>query len=155
MSLQLHKDLAKAMDSSISVKAIIKGPLGTLVLKDAYSDYWDLPGGHVQDGEVLKDALIREVLEETGLNVTKVKEMRKREREVALKENGFWAGGLQMTHFNGIDPRLLLKYSDMVDSLTVEAVQAAARKYFDFGNYVRVTLLPEEGAGQEAAGGGD
>jgi zinc protease len=85
--------------------------------------------------------------------VTKVREMRKREREVALKENGFWVGGLQMAHFNGIDPRLLMKYGDMVDSLTVEVVQAAARKYFDTGNYVHVTLLPEAAAGGEAAGG--
>ena len=42
----------------------------------------------------------------------------------------------------------------MVDSLTVEVVQAAARKYFDTGNYVHVTLLPEAAAGGEAAGGG-
>jgi hypothetical protein len=40
----------------------------------------------------------------------------------------------------------------MVDSLTVEAVQAAARTYFDTGNYVHVTLLPEEGAGKEGDG---
>ena len=68
------KSLAKALDSSISVKAIVTGPKGTLVLKDAYSDFWDLPGGHVQDGEVLKEALIREVKEETGLNCVNVKE---------------------------------------------------------------------------------
>ena len=84
--------------------------------------------------------------------VTKVREMRKRAREVSLQENGWWVGKLQSTHFHGTDPRLVLKYSDMVDSLTAEAVQAAARKYFDTGNYVRVTLLPEVGAGEKTTG---
>ena len=57
-------------DIPISVKAIVKDDKGrVLVLRDAGSSYWDLPGGHVRDGESISDALSREVQEETGLSV--------------------------------------------------------------------------------------
>ena len=57
-------------DIPISVKALIKDDHGrTFVLRDAESPYWDLPGGHVQEGESIEDALSREVHEETGMQV--------------------------------------------------------------------------------------
>ena len=37
--------------------------------KGSYSSYYTLPGGAVENGETLEEAAIREVKEETGLNV--------------------------------------------------------------------------------------
>ena len=60
----------KKSDTPISVKAVIKDGKGrVLVLRDAYGPWWDLPGGHVQEGESIDDALKREVMEESGLSV--------------------------------------------------------------------------------------
>ena len=81
----------------------------------------------------------------TDIYVDKVKEMRKRQRETDLKENSFWVGSLASLAFNGVDPRLLTQYPALVDSLTVEAVQQSAQKYFNMDRYVRVVLYPEEG----------
>lgn len=37
--------------------------------KEPYKDHWSLPGGGVEPGETIREAVTREVLEETGLEV--------------------------------------------------------------------------------------
>ena len=80
----------------------------------------------------------------TDLYIDKVKEMRQRQREIDLKENSFWVRSLASLDFNGVDPRRLIQYPALVDSLTAEAVQQAAQNYFNMDRYVRVVLYPEE-----------
>lgn len=50
---------------------IYDGPRVLLVKRgnEPLKDYWSLPGGAVEAGETLEEALLREVLEETGLIV--------------------------------------------------------------------------------------
>ena len=61
-----------------------------LIMADAYSDYWDLPGGHVEAGETPEDSLIREVREETSLEIHNVEAGRRRNPGSFLYGRGYW-----------------------------------------------------------------
>ena len=77
--------------------------------------------------------------------LVKVKETQRREREINLKENSFWLGILDSYYFNGDDPAGILKYGELVDGLTLDAIQQAAQAYFNENNYVKVVLNPVTG----------
>lgn len=54
-----------------TVGALVVGPDGRVFLMRSkkWSDNYALPGGHIEVGERMEDAVIREVKEETGLDV--------------------------------------------------------------------------------------
>jgi zinc protease len=76
--------------------------------------------------------------------INKVKETQKREFEVNTKENKFWLNNLQAYYFYNMDLSLLMKYPERVEKFNSEAVQNAAKKYFDVNNYVNVILYPQK-----------
>lgn len=60
---------------AISIDAFIEKDGKILLVKrgrDPYKGFWAIPGGHVDFDETVKDAVIREVKEETGLSVGKL-----------------------------------------------------------------------------------
>ena len=84
-------------------------------------------------------------LRSAGLDSTyveKVKEILRREHEVALKENGWWLSTLRYVDTHGIDPLLILDRS-LVEGLTPAAVKRMAQR-FDTGNYAHFVMLPAE-----------
>ena len=69
------KKINKAPES-ISIGAcavIINCQQEVLLEKRADNEYWGLPGGSVDPGESVSEALVREVFEETGLTVEIIK----------------------------------------------------------------------------------
>lgn len=57
-------------DSARSAKALVADAAGSVLLLRDRRGRWDLPGGHVKDGEALEQGLAREVAEETGLTIS-------------------------------------------------------------------------------------
>lgn len=52
----------------VSIKCIIRNDRGeVLVVKETGRDWWDIPGGGMDHGETIKEAIAREMHEEVGL----------------------------------------------------------------------------------------
>ncbi len=70
----IERDISKATAIRPSVSAVIRDGRGHVLLgRRADSREWGLPGGNVEIGESVVDAIRREVREETGLEVAAVR----------------------------------------------------------------------------------
>jgi zinc protease len=74
--------------------------------------------------------------------ITKIKEIQKRQRELRLKENGFWLGIISDYLENNEDPLEMLNYYKWVDEITPDDIKKAANDYLG-ENIVKVILYPE------------
>ncbi len=82
----------------------------------------------------------------SALDVQKVKEQLLREHQVEVKQNAFWAGNIAARLQAGEDiVGLGDPYTAMIEGLSAEQLQQAARLFFNTGNYARFVLLPEKG----------
>lgn len=69
--ITLERDATRAIGIRSGVSAVIFDRRGRLLLQQrSDGGQWGLPGGSVEIGESVRDAIAREVLEETGLIVT-------------------------------------------------------------------------------------
>jgi zinc protease len=74
--------------------------------------------------------------------VAKVKQLRKREHETSLKENGYWVGELARAYLYGDDPKNVLKFDELLAKVSSDRVRAAAKKYLTMNQYVLGELRP-------------
>lgn len=87
------------------------------------------------------DSLKNFPVNESYLN--KVKEINLSEYETSLKRNRFWLNNMEYKFYHGEDMMDILNYRQLVESVTLNEIQQAAKKYFNMDNYVQVTLYPE------------
>jgi zinc protease len=74
--------------------------------------------------------------------VAKVQESHRREREVGLKDNGFWLEALWHKYRHGDDPRQILQFDKLIDGLSVDHLRATARRFLGKDRILGV-LRPE------------
>jgi len=76
--------------------------------------------------------------------VQKVQETYRQSRRKNKRENSYWSGQLTTRYRNHIplDGMKDAVFASYVDGLTPKSIQAAARRYFDWGNRVQLVLKP-------------
>ena len=76
-------------------------------------------------------------------DVSKVKELERRDLETNAKQNSYWLGSMQTVHLYGWDPAGIARRSERTERLTPENIKTMFQKYFPMERYTLVTLKPE------------
>jgi zinc protease len=76
-------------------------------------------------------------------DVSKVKELERRDLETNAKQNAYWLGSMQTVHQYGWDPAGIARRDQRTERLTQENIKAMFQKYFPMDRYTLVTLKPE------------
>lgn len=99
------------------------------------------------------DKLINAALEEvntfkqngaTSEDLVKFKSEELRQEELNLRENGYWLSYLTNRLKNNDDINQVLGNKERINNVTVESSKAAAQKYLNGDNYIRLVLVPEK-----------
>jgi zinc protease len=77
-------------------------------------------------------------------HLSRVQEARRRERQVAEKQNGFWMSQMEFIATNDLDFDEINRYEERIKAITRQSVQDAARRYLDKSRYVIGVLKPEK-----------
>jgi predicted Zn-dependent peptidase len=64
--------------------------------------------------------------------------------EIKIKENGYWMDAFKYNYQYDDYPLEISSCQKRIDEVTAADLQATARKYIDFNNYVYLRLLPEK-----------
>jgi len=102
-----------------------------LLCNEKGAKYYFLPGGHVEFGELIEDALKREVMEELGVEV-------KSAEELFMLQNIFEQKGIKRHEFNHVFKTELETYDFNVTEDHIEF------SWHDISEVKNINLLPEE-----------
>lgn len=91
--------------------------------------------------EILDD-MINNGTDEVNLAKAKEQLIKRRESQYT-SSNNFWASVIKSSYTYNKPIKSMETYSNLVNSVTAEDVKAAAAKYLQHKEYVKVTLLPE------------
>ncbi len=105
-------------------------------------------GSSPENVQKLTDAVMKEVERlrrdgPTEADVKAVRETEKSDLQESYKTNNFWLGSLQTAALLNRDPKRIALRLERADSLTIENIHAAFKKYFPADRYTIVTLVPE------------
>jgi zinc protease len=132
------------------MSGIYGGGMNGTIVKRPYVHYTisaNMPCGP-ENVEKLTTALMNLIkdAQEKGIDqkdLDKVKETWKKQYHVNLQNNDFWLSGLSNAWIDQSNPENILEYEQKVNAITVEGVQAAAKKYLTLSNMVKFVLYPE------------
>jgi len=134
--------------------ALIFNEKKLLIVKPHYSEYWDIPGGIVEESESPLDACLREVKEEVGLDVKIEKLLLVQYREFNAQYNSdslvfiflaqeisnaiaqgisFLDAEIEESKFVEID-ELHLYFSDHVLNRTIKSMEAMESNFLNYYN---------------------
>ena len=132
--IQVNKDM-KRVSKAIMIgdmpnfndgKVLILKRNKTHVTKESPYE-WDLPGGHIQEGESDKHGLAREVTEETNLNLPHIPKWFMLSGHTRFYVINDWTGELQLSHehddYEWIYPQEVTNYK--LGKMYSKAIQAA------------------------------
>ncbi len=77
-------------------------------------------------------------------DILKIKEIMRRERQVALKENRFWLNTISSDYINKNNVLDVQDYDKYIDNLKSDDFKRTANQYFDMKNYAKFLLMPEK-----------
>ena len=143
LQMRLRDVLREDLGGTYSVSADYSHVLPTRGYGTTSISFGSAPEG----AGTLVDAVMAEITRlategPTAEDAAKVREQEKRELETALKQNGYWLGGLQTSVVLRRDPAQLASGEERIEKLTPEALKAALQKYCPMDRYTVATLLP-------------
>jgi len=77
-------------------------------------------------------------------DLQKIKETQRRNREENLKINRYWLNQLRAYYYNETDLNTFFEREELTEGITSDDLKAAANKYINMENYVKIVLMPEE-----------